>query len=91
MHDIPAGFDGMNGKQFAYVVQWGMTPMAAIQAATVNNADLFGMSDQIGSITAGKFADIIAVEGDPIANIKLLEDVKFVMKGGTVYKGAARR
>lgn len=82
---------GMNGKQFAYMVQWGMTPMAAIQAATVNNADLFGMSDQIGSITAGKFADIIAVEGDPIANIKLLEDVKFVMKGGTIYKGAARR
>lgn len=79
---------GTNGKQFAHMVQWGMTPMAAIRAATVNNADLFGMSDLIGSITAGKFADIIAVQGDPLANIRLLEDVKFVMKGGVVYKSS---
>lgn len=82
---------GWNGKQFAKMVEWGMTPMGAIQASTVSNADLFGMSDRIGSITAGKYADIIAIEGDPLANIALMEKVSFVMKGGKVYKGANAR
>jgi imidazolonepropionase-like amidohydrolase len=79
---------GWNAKQFAKMVEWGMTPMGAIQASTVNNADLFGWSDRIGSITTGKFADIIAVEGDPLQNVGILEKIGFVMKGGKVYKGA---
>lgn len=77
---------GMNGMQFAFMVKYGMTPMQAIQSATVNAADLIGHSELFGSITAGKSADIIAVKGDPIANIHLLEHVNFVMKEGKVYK-----
>ncbi|MGQ0542912.1 MAG: Xaa-Pro dipeptidase [Blastocatellia bacterium] len=77
---------GWNAKQFAKMVEWGMTPMGAIQAATVSNADLFGWSDKIGSITVGKYADIIAVEGDPLANVGILEKISFVMKGGVIYK-----
>lgn len=77
---------GWNAKQFAKMVEWGMTPMGAIQAATVSNADLFGWSDKIGSITVGKYADIIAVEGDPLANVGILEKIGFVMKGGMIYK-----
>lgn len=77
---------GMNGMQLAYMVKYGMTPMQAIQSATVNAADLIGHSELFGSITAGKSADIIAVKGDPIANIHLLEHVNFVMKEGKVYK-----
>jgi imidazolonepropionase-like amidohydrolase len=77
---------GTNARQFAKMVEWGMTPMAAIQAATINNADLFGMQDLVGSITAGKFADVIAVSGDPLSDISTLEKVEFVMKGGTVWK-----
>jgi imidazolonepropionase-like amidohydrolase len=79
---------GWNAKQFPKMVEWGMTPMGAIQAATVGNADLFGLSDKIGSITVGKYADIIAVDGDPLANVGLLEKVSFVMKGGVVYKNS---
>lgn len=77
---------GDNGKQFAYMVKWGMTPMQAIQAATIGNADLFGIKSEIGSIRVGKSADIIAVDGDPIKDIRELEDVDFVMKSGVVYK-----
>jgi imidazolonepropionase-like amidohydrolase len=77
---------GWNGKQFAKMVEWGMTPMQAIQAATVNSSDLLGWKDQIGSVSIGKFADIVAVSGDPLQNISLLENVQFVMKDGTVYK-----
>ncbi|MGJ8562241.1 MAG: amidohydrolase family protein [Alphaproteobacteria bacterium] len=80
---------GDNGRQFAYMVEWGLTPMKAIQAATINNAMLFGMETQIGSISKGKAADIIAVDGDPLAKIKALEDIDFVMKGGVVYKSEA--
>lgn len=82
---------GWNGKQFAKMVEWGMTPMGAIQASTVSNADLFGMADSIGSVTAGKNADIIAIEGDPLTNIALMEQVSFVMKGGKVHKGQAAK
>ena len=77
---------GWNARQFAYMVEWGMTPTQAIQAATVNAADLLGWSDRVGSIAAGKLADIIAVAGDPLADMKVLERVGFVMKGGVVYK-----
>jgi imidazolonepropionase-like amidohydrolase len=61
-----------------------MTPMQSIQAATINAADLLGWSDRVGSIEAGRFADIIAVSGDPTADVTVLEHVAFVMKGGQV-------
>ncbi len=77
---------GDNAKQFAYMVQWGMTPMQAIQAATANAAELLGWKDRIGTIEPGKYADLIAVSGDPLADIKVLEKVGFVMKGGEVVK-----
>ena len=77
---------GQNGRQFAYAVKWGQTPMEAIRSATMVNAELFGMGDDIGSITAGKFADIIAVDGDPVKDVRELEDVDFVMKGGVVFR-----
>ena len=77
---------GDNAKQFAYMVKYGMTPMQAIQAATINAADLLGWKDRVGSIAAGKYADIIAVKGDPLANAAELTKVSFVMKGGAVVR-----
>jgi imidazolonepropionase-like amidohydrolase len=77
-------------KEFAYMVRYGMTPMQAIQAATTVAAALLDMSDDLGSIEPGKFADIVAVPGDPLADITQLEKVHFVMKAGTVYKNDAR-
>jgi imidazolonepropionase-like amidohydrolase len=77
---------GTSGKQFAFMVKYGMTPMQAIQAATSNAADLLGHADDFGSIKPGKHADIIAVAGDPLTDIRLLENVQFVMKDGKVYK-----
>lgn len=77
---------GTSAKQFAFIVRYGMTPMQAIQAATSSAADLLGHSSEIGSIKPGKFADIIAVSGDPLTDIRTLEDVKFVMKAGKIYK-----
>ncbi len=77
---------GDNGKQFAYMVEYGMTPMQAIQAATMDAAELLGWPDTVGAIEAGYFADIIAVKGNPLENVTLLEDMQFVMKGGVVYK-----
>ena len=77
---------GWNGKQFHYMVKYGLTPMQAIQSATINAATLLGMEDKIGSIEKLKFADIIAVEGNPLENISLLEQIKFVMKDGIIYK-----
>jgi len=77
---------GGNAKQFAYMVKYGLTPMQAIQSATVNAADLLGWSDQVGSLEPGRFADLIAVEGDPLKDVTTLEHVKFVMKGGQVIK-----
>jgi imidazolonepropionase-like amidohydrolase len=77
---------GTNGRQFAFMVKYGMTPMQAIQSATANAADLIGHSELFGSITAGKSADIIAVKGDPLADVSVLERVDFVMKEGVVYK-----
>ncbi|HWZ42989.1 MAG TPA: amidohydrolase family protein [Candidatus Saccharimonadales bacterium] len=77
---------GLNAHEFAVYVQLGMAPVQAIQTATVNAADLLGWSDRIGSLEAGKFADIIAVNGDPAKDVTLLQNPVFVMKGGTVYK-----
>jgi imidazolonepropionase-like amidohydrolase len=77
---------GTSGRQFGLMVQYGMTPMQAIQSATSAAADLLGRSDEIGSIKPGKYADMIAVAGDPLTDIRLLETVQFVMKDGTVYK-----
>ncbi|MGA9390280.1 MAG: amidohydrolase family protein, partial [Candidatus Sulfotelmatobacter sp.] len=79
---------GTSGKQFAFMVKYGMTPMQAIQAATSNAADLLGHPSEIGSIKPGKFADLIAVSGDPLKDISVLESVEFVMKDGKVYKSA---
>jgi len=79
---------GTGPKQFAFMVKYGMTPMHAIQAATSNAADLLGHSDLIGSIKPGKSADMVAVSGDPLKDIKLLENVEFVMKEGKIYKQA---
>lgn len=78
---------GWNAKQFAHMVRWGLTPMQAIQAATLNAADLLGWSDRVGRIAPGLYADVIAVDGDPLQDISSLERVRFVMKGGRVYKG----
>ena len=78
---------GLNAHEFAvYVEQFGMSPLAAIQSGTVNAADLMGWSDKVGSLEAGKWADIIAVKGDPLRDIKTLQHVSFVMKSGVVYK-----
>jgi imidazolonepropionase-like amidohydrolase len=77
---------GWNGKQFAHMVKWGLTPMQAIQSATLNAADLLGWSAKVGSIETGHFADLIAVDGDPTADVTELERVGFVMKGGEVVK-----
>jgi len=74
------------GHQFAFMVKYGMTPMQAIQSATINAATLIGKPEQFGSIRAGKFADLIAVDGDPITDVRQLEHVTFVMKEGVVYK-----
>ncbi|MGY8985821.1 MAG: amidohydrolase family protein, partial [Sphingomonadales bacterium] len=77
---------GGNGKQFVRMVRFGMTPMQAIQSATVNTAELLGWADKVGQIAPGFYADIVAVHGNPLENISELEDVDFVMKGGKVYK-----
>jgi imidazolonepropionase-like amidohydrolase len=81
---------GWNGKQFIHMVKWGMTPMQAIQSSTINAADLLGWKTKVGSIAVGKYADIIAVVGNPIDEIKLLENVQFVMKGGQVFKNSIK-
>ena len=77
---------GTAGKQFAFMVKYGMTPMQAIQAATSSAADLLGRTDQIGSVKSGKFADLVAITGDPLKDVGLLENVQFVMKDGRVFK-----
>lgn len=82
---------GLNARQFAYMVKYGQTPMQAIQSATVNAADLLGWNKKIGSLEKGKFADVIAVEENPLNNISSLEKVSFVMKGGVVYKNEIKK
>jgi len=77
-------------KEFASLVKGGMKPLQAIQAATVRASELLGLSDQVGTLEAGKYADIVAVSGDPLENIGAIENVVFVMKGGEVIKGPGR-
>jgi imidazolonepropionase-like amidohydrolase len=82
--------NGDNAHQFATMVKWGMTPMQAIQAATVTAAEALGRSADVGAIAVGRFADIVGVTGDPLADVTRLQSVAFVMKGGDVVKGLAR-
>ena len=77
---------GMNAKQFSYMVRFGMTPMQAIQSATSVAAELMGWEDRVGALESGRFADVVAVEGDVLEDVDLLTDVAFVMKGGEVVK-----
>jgi len=82
----------MNAHELdVYVNDLGMKPLAAIQSTTINAADLMGWSDRTGAIEAGKWADIIAVSGDPLADVKILQSVPFVMKAGVVYKDEAHK
>jgi imidazolonepropionase-like amidohydrolase len=87
------GFDWKENpaQEFKYMVDWGMTPAEAIRTATVTASELLGMQDQIGTIEVGKYADIVAVPGDPLKDIAVLQKVDFVMKGGRVEKGARYR
>lgn len=82
---------GMNAQQFASMVEWGMTEMEAIKAATSVAAHYMGWGDRVGSIKHGYFADIVAVEGDPLTDITVLEHVDTVVKGGLVFKAPADR
>lgn len=77
---------GLNAHEFAVMVKLGLSPLQAIQAATINAADLLGWSGNVGTLEPGAWADIIAVDGDPLKDVTTLERVKFVMKGGTVMK-----
>ncbi len=83
---------GLNAHELdVYVNQFGMTPLQAIQAGTVNAADLMGWSDRVGSLEAGKWADLIAVPGDPLKDVRILQNVPFVMKAGVVYKNQSAK
>ena len=82
---------GLNGREFAVMVKLGLTPLQAIQAATVNAADLLGWSGKVGSLELGAWADVVAVDGDPVKDVTTLERVKFVMKGGEVVKNEYAR
>jgi len=77
---------GLNAREFAVMVKLGLSPLQSIQASTVNAADLLGWADKIGVLEPGKWADLIAVDGDPLQDVTTLERVKFVMKGGAVVK-----
>ncbi len=78
---------GLNALQLPYMVKYGLTPIQAIQSATISAAQLMQWEDRVGSLAPGKFADIVAVEGDALADLRSFAKVGFVMKGGTVYKG----
>lgn len=77
---------GDNAKQFAYMVRYGMTPMQAIQSATIRAAELLGKEDRLGSVQPGRFADLVAVKGDPIQDIRVLENLTHVMKDGKIVR-----
>jgi len=92
---IAAGFDpaspdvhGKNATELAAMAKRGLTPLEVIQAATINAAELLSWQDKVGALEAGHYADLIAVDGDPLADITVLQKVKFVMKGGVVVKAA---
>ena len=84
--DAAVSKHGRNADEFELMVKHGMTPAAAIQAATVNAADLLGISEEAGSLEVGKSADVVAVRGDPLADVTVLKTIGFVMKEGKVYK-----
>ena len=77
---------GWNAKQFAKEVEWGMSPLQAIRSATTSAAELLGWSDKVGSLAPGHYADMIAVAGNPLDDVRTLERVGWVMKGGRVVK-----
>jgi imidazolonepropionase-like amidohydrolase len=77
---------GQNGGEFWAMVNLGMSPVEALRAGTMNAAELMGLADRIGSVAPGKFADLVAVKGDPVSDVALLKNVQFVMKDGVVYK-----
>ncbi|HLI77086.1 MAG TPA: amidohydrolase family protein [Acidobacteriaceae bacterium] len=82
---------GLNAHELeVYVREYGMTPLQAIQSATLNGADLMGWTEKVGSLEPGKWADVIAVKGDPLKDVTTLQHVDFVMKGGVVYKDEPR-
>jgi imidazolonepropionase-like amidohydrolase len=83
--------NGDNAKQFVTMVAWGMTPMQAIQAATVTAAEALGRSQDVGAIAVGRYGDLIAVSGDPLADVGTLQSVTFVMKGGVLVKQSTTR
>lgn len=80
--------NGYNARQFAKMVEWGMTPIEAIQAATKSAAEALDRTADVGAIATGRYGDLIAVDGDPLADVRTLENVAFVMKGGEVIKAA---
>jgi imidazolonepropionase-like amidohydrolase len=82
---------GTQAIEFEWETRYGMSNLAAIQSATISAADLMGWADQVGAIEPGKFADVIAVAGNPLEDIKQLENVKFVMKGGAVVRNDFRK
>jgi len=92
--DVGAFPHGTNNREFTYMVEYGMTPIEAIRSATTRAAELLRLEKDLGSIAAGRYADIIAVDGDPLQNIEAIKKVRFVMKGGVVYvepdRGGAR-
>jgi imidazolonepropionase-like amidohydrolase len=77
---------GLNGGEFWSMVELGMSPLQALQAGTVNAAELMGWSDRVGAIRQGMLADVVAVKGNPLSDVRLLQHVQFVMKDGVVYK-----
>ena len=82
---------GLNAHEFeVYVREYNMTPLAALQSGTLNAADLMGWTDKVGSLEPGKWADVIAVKGDPLADVRILQHVPFVMKSGVIYKDEAQ-
>jgi imidazolonepropionase-like amidohydrolase len=83
--DVGAFPHGTNNREFSYMVEYGMTPIEAIRSATTRAAELLRMEKDLGSIAAGRYADMIAVDGDPLQNIEAIKKVRFVMKGGVVY------
>ncbi|HYH83762.1 MAG TPA: amidohydrolase family protein, partial [Longimicrobium sp.] len=90
--DAGVGQHGANGHEFTLMAQWGgMTPMQAIVAGTSSAAKLMGWEDRVGTLAAGRLADIVAVAGDPLQNVQALETATFVMKNGVVYKEPQRR
>jgi imidazolonepropionase-like amidohydrolase len=85
--DVGVGEHGTNALEFVYMHEAGMTPVDCLKSATVNAADLIGASEDLGTIEVGKYADLVAMERDPMADVGAYQDIVFVMKGGVVYRG----